>query len=623
MHQLGFGSKGSREPDRGPTWAERELRQKPVDGEAGYGLNFRKLRRDGGGYRSRHPSERTVPTSAMTSDRRERKRKKRHETQSEQGRGHKEKLQEQGLGSEPSVPTDELSHGVSPKEPSFIVRNGVGTLRIPARRRVCLSGMAKMRVEEGNVWVMGRQVTPESGEVMLETDWANSPPLLLECMGGFDEKQRDAVMLLKSCGKEVESSSLECVTTDDQLKQLGYCVWVGSPLERSIVSDAWLLGLDDLLKDALGQRNGGEALRIAVCGAKGMGKSTLGRLVVNTLLNCFPMVAFLETDVGQPEFTPPGLVSITLIKHIVVGPPHIHQKHPARAHFIGDTSPKSDTALYTKSVEALVSWFGDYCMRRGISIPLVCNTNGWIRGVGLEVLKQILCVLDPTHIFQMTSSTASKNLPEGSFWLGPSTRQQVHCRHVFVPSVDTSALSELGGPKCLGASDCRDLVWFEFARQCAPRLEKWEIQLDNVEESFKLMVDFLCKEAPFILPARAVAISMAHDEIPEEMYAFVLNSSVVGLLEKNDGNRIPNCVGLGLVRGVDQEQGLLYILTPVPDNNLCNVGTLALGQLEFPTVLLESENYPTPYISHWSIEKGGSGSGNMRSHSNKLGLPSA
>ena len=45
---------------------------------------------------------------------------------------------------------------------------------------------------------------------------------------------------------------------------------------------------------------------VAVCGSKGVGKSSFGRLLANTLLNWTRQVAWLETDCGQPEFTVPG-----------------------------------------------------------------------------------------------------------------------------------------------------------------------------------------------------------------------------------------------------------------------------------------------------------------------------
>lgn len=47
----------------------------------------------------------------------------------------------------------------------------------------------------------------------------------------------------------------------------------------------------------------------AVCGSKGTGKSTFGRLLLNSLLSVCSEVAWLDTDCGQPEFTVPGLSS--------------------------------------------------------------------------------------------------------------------------------------------------------------------------------------------------------------------------------------------------------------------------------------------------------------------------
>jgi mRNA cleavage and polyadenylation factor CLP1 P-loop len=45
---------------------------------------------------------------------------------------------------------------------------------------------------------------------------------------------------------------------------------------------------------------------VIVTGSKAAGKSTFSRLLVNSLLNRWPRVAYLDTDCGQPEFTAPG-----------------------------------------------------------------------------------------------------------------------------------------------------------------------------------------------------------------------------------------------------------------------------------------------------------------------------
>lgn len=43
-----------------------------------------------------------------------------------------------------------------------------------------------------------------------------------------------------------------------------------------------------------------------VAGSKNLGKSTFARLLVNRLLNSHKQVAYMDTDLGQPELTVPG-----------------------------------------------------------------------------------------------------------------------------------------------------------------------------------------------------------------------------------------------------------------------------------------------------------------------------
>ena len=50
----------------------------------------------------------------------------------------------------------------------------------------------------------------------------------------------------------------------------------------------------------------GQAGCIAITGTKGIGKSGFARLLVNTLLGQHSVVAYMDTDLGQPEFTVPG-----------------------------------------------------------------------------------------------------------------------------------------------------------------------------------------------------------------------------------------------------------------------------------------------------------------------------
>lgn len=57
-----------------------------------------------------------------------------------------------------------------------------------------------------------------------------------------------------------------------------------------------------------------------ICGAKNCGKTIFSRYLLNVLLHRYSRVAYLDTDVGQPEFTAPAFLSLTIV----------HQETPGR-----------------------------------------------------------------------------------------------------------------------------------------------------------------------------------------------------------------------------------------------------------------------------------------------------
>lgn len=66
----------------------------------------------------------------------------------------------------------------------------------------------------------------------------------------------------------------------------------------------------------------GESLQtpvVLVRGPKRTGKSTLARTLMNRVLSRYRRVAFLECDIGQTEFTPPGQVSLNVLDRPVFG----------------------------------------------------------------------------------------------------------------------------------------------------------------------------------------------------------------------------------------------------------------------------------------------------------------
>ena len=145
-------------------------------------------------------------------------------------------------------------------------------------------------------------------------------------------------------------------------------------------------------------------------------------------------------DCGQPEFTAPGLVSLTLLTAPALGPPHMHQRRPSAAIFVGDVSPANDPARYLQYVRELFRWYcqhaaaaaqaaaagggaaaGDVSQQQQQPLaalpPLVVNTHGWVKGMGFDLLTEMLQALPVSHMIQIAASNPKKDLPAGAFWL--------------------------------------------------------------------------------------------------------------------------------------------------------------------------------------------------------------
>ena len=69
----------------------------------------------------------------------------------------------------------------------------------------------------------------------------------------------------------------------------------------------------------------------AFVGPKDVGKSTLARHAANAICGVRGHCAWLDLDCGQPELTAPGLVSLTILRAPLLGPPQTHQASGAES----------------------------------------------------------------------------------------------------------------------------------------------------------------------------------------------------------------------------------------------------------------------------------------------------
>lgn len=331
-----------------------------------------------------------------------------------------------------------------------------------------------------------------------------------------------------------------------------------------------------------------------ICGAKNSGKTTFSRYLLNVLLKRYRKVAYLDTDVGQPEFTPPGFVSLTLVDKLTPDLTIPCLKTPERCFFFGDVSSKRDPTAYSNAVFALCDYYRkDYCVSNKnenptkTELPLVVNTPGWVKGVGYDILVDMLKYIVPTHVVKINISAESKNLPAGAFWSDEDYDGMVNLIEINSARQDSYNRSVLVQKDARLLRDLRIMAYF---RQCFPS----DLNITTIKE----LAHALASHSPYEVPVSSIKIKHLHCQVPSSEIFFSLNATIVGLaVSSEDSENLPLCVGLGIVRGVDTFKGLLYVITPVPQSTLEKVDIFLQGFIQIPTCLLQVQGCVSPYMS--------------------------
>ncbi|KAG0164071.1 Polynucleotide 5'-hydroxyl-kinase grc3 [Apophysomyces sp. BC1034] len=356
-----------------------------------------------------------------------------------------------------------------------------------------------------------------------------------------------------------------------------------------------------------------------ICGSKKVGKSTFGRYLVNRLLNTHKRVAFLESDLGQTEFTPSGTVALHILDSPILGPPFTHQHlQPRRSYFLGASSPRDDPSYYLDCVAELLQLWRFEC-DNGASenesdvIPLVLNTQGWTKGLGYDLLLSIIQKASPTDIFAFHSNTSpTRNLPSSfnSAIVPVDEAQLVQSRAPTLHRIETTT--------CIGtwankyhAADHRALTLVSYFHQ---ELGVFG-QADQAWWNFKSR---MVERLPWVLNWNQGlnGIWVLYEDVPLSQLLYALNGTVVALLgdirdnEEVDGpfheaeDAIPGqlvppkyypslqfpppppakttCHGLAIIRAIDPSRHALLLLTPLPLEKLKKVSGIVKGDIELP-----------------------------------------
>ncbi|KAH6584986.1 hypothetical protein BASA60_000726 [Batrachochytrium salamandrivorans] len=334
--------------------------------------------------------------------------------------------------------------------------------------------------------------------------------------------------------------------------------------------DSWRKAASEILNSSLNRES-----RICTVGAKNSGKSTFSRYLVNRLLEKHQDVAFLDCDPGQPGCTPSGIVSLHVINAPLLGPAFTTQLDPYRSFFIGSTTPKNDPDYYIACLCELIKvWRADLS-----GLPLVVNTNGWIKGMGFDLLVHFLQQLLPSDVVHLSSSQAARSSSVIDFQNILPNFEQVDIRNIDVSS--EQALTRIK----LNASDQRTLT--------------------NISYFLRFH-------------QRVIRIKFIQEDISFSQSLYALNGTVVGLLVDDGAYQtsplnphFTRCVGLGIIRSIDPQLGQFYVVSPVPSHVLSSVNLIVRSPgLELPMCLIingyENTRTHLPYTTYTPAEGVGS-----------------
>ncbi|PHH90549.1 hypothetical protein CDD83_3311 [Cordyceps sp. RAO-2017] len=500
---------------------------------------------------------------------------------------------------------------------NYCIKGDVAELRLEENERFLIVGSFGIRVVAGEVTVAGAALRPSDCVHYVHAPHCHSLPVLrtaentsLELHNHPEAKPLRLLGKLSPLFQNIWNDSPPETTekrpqgpTTFQILGDSEDAPNGSIVQELVSPPKWNKKLASIVESVSGR----QPPSIVVCGPKSSGKSTFSRLLTNRLLvtanaetsgstrSMATGVAVLDLDPGQPEYAPPGTVSLVYVTQPNLGVPFTHPSlhdgafQVLRCHSLASVNPASTTDLHLECALDLY----DYYRHRLRNCPLIINTPGWVLSLGLELLVEVITKVRPAEVVYMSEDgptetvDALQGATKNNFTSLPSqpsefkSRTAAQYREMQAMSYFHSVCDDgSGGPKRLSwsphaLSSVRPLVVrysgkgrgflgiLRYDYQLAPELIAEAINgvvLAIVEieqpQAFRCLFqdmapDVTAKDGDS--PCSPL-ISWSPEGIP-----FISNPDDVTLDPRHS-----RTLGLALVRGVDTANKSLQILTPTP-----------------------------------------------------------
>ncbi|KAK4553407.1 Polynucleotide 5'-hydroxyl-kinase grc3 [Recurvomyces mirabilis] len=460
-------------------------------------------------------------------------------------------------------------------------------------------GEYDLEVQKGLVTVYGATLHPDSGTQRIYAPSTHALPRIIARRNGTKLRISHVKSSIAKLAKlsplfrniwtkndqPNHSFKLLRSATSDELQRSLTTLEIDKPTETAI---------SRLTNDA---QSTARLVHIMAIGAKSSGKSTFNRILCNALstTQSARKVLYLDLDPGQPEFGPPGQISLVEVSAPMLGPSFTHTASTEqtlykilRSNTLAATSFKDDARNYVSCAKELIR----HADRRQ---TLIVNACGWVSGLGASVTRELADALSISHLALLEPLDASlveslrDACPDASFL--PLARQTVR------PSSRTPA--ELRSMQTMAYFHARPDHPAEHTRWSSKGISAWRswiVQYDGSDASLRAIVsygqqphpDFLAEVLDGSLVALVqVETSPNDDTLPLTQADRGTTSKATGVERTNQGlpylpstpsgtsptldSHNSSCLGLALVRGIDILQRTLHLLTPLADHAVASL----------------------------------------------------
>ncbi|KAF4545706.1 Pre-mRNA cleavage complex II Clp1 [Lasiodiplodia theobromae] len=351
-------------------------------------------------------------------------------------------------------------------------------------------------------------------------------------------------------------------------------------------------------------------------------------------------IFLLDIDPGQPEYSPPGQVSLIELRQPIFGPPFTHPsastgsyQRTIRSHFIGANSPKDNPEHFIECVVDLMTHYQKHLTFGNTHGPIIVNSPGWIIGTGLQILTTLIARLSLTDVVYTTDEPSRSHDA-----LRTAAASASVPRFQAIPTQPSGATAP-----ARTAAEFRDMQTLSYFHLGAPQqgspTQSWDATLLAAHKPFVLSYAGAAAgedptpeqrgDDPTTASRDFLAVMLLGEALPPSTLATILNGAVIGIVALsptttttandlstaiirtpaenipllsaaaisggNSGHIEPlspqtsHLVCLGLVRGIDAARQALHLLVPAACEHL--VAELAAPER---TVLVVGAGMDTP-----------------------------